>query len=116
MIGASAGTTFRPSSSLSALPALAGTKIARLRRLDVKSIRSQDDPERPAKYEIMVRGWVDESWSDWLDGIAVAHEIDSDDAPTTRLTATVVDQAALHSLLRRLHRLHLPLLSLNLVE
>jgi hypothetical protein len=84
--------------------------------LGVRSRRLQYDPERPARYEITVRGWVDESWSDWLDGVTVAQEVGSDDAPITRLTATIVDQAALHSLLRRLHRLHLPLLSLNLVE
>jgi hypothetical protein len=84
--------------------------------LDVKSIRPQDDSEHPAKYEITVRGWVDEGWSDWLDGVTVAHEIGIGHTPITRLTTTVVDQAALHGLLRRLHRLHLPLLSLNLVE
>jgi hypothetical protein len=82
----------------------------------VRSRRLQHDPDRPARYEITVWGWVDESWSDWLDGVTVAHEVGSDNAPITRLTATIVDQAALHSLLRRLHRLHLALLSLNQVE
>jgi hypothetical protein len=82
----------------------------------MRSRRRQYDPDRPARYEITVRGWVDESWSDWLGGVAVVHEISSDDAPITRLTATVVDQAALYGLLRRLHTLHVPLLSLNQVE
>jgi hypothetical protein len=82
----------------------------------MRSRRRQYDPDRPARYEITVRGWVDESWSDWLGGVAVVHEVSSDDAPITRLTATVVDQAALYGLLRRLHTLHVPLLSLNQVE
>jgi hypothetical protein len=66
--------------------------------------------------QITVRGWIDESWSDWLGGVAVVHEVGSDDVPITRLTATVVDLAALYGLLRRLHTLHVPLLSLAKVE
>ena len=80
------------------------------------SRRLQHDPDHPARYEITVRGWVDESWSDWLGSVAVVHEVSSDDVPITRLTATVVDQAALYGLLRRLHTLHVPLLSLAKVE
>jgi len=80
------------------------------------SRRLPRDADRPARYEITVRGWLDESWSDWLDDVEVVHEVGSDEVPMTRLTATVVDQAALHGLLRRLHTLHLPLVSLNQVE
>ena len=74
------------------------------------------DTDRPARYEITVRGWLDESWSDWLDDVEMVHEVGSDEVPMTKLTATVADQAALHGLLRRLHTLHLPLVSLNQVE
>jgi hypothetical protein len=82
----------------------------------VRPRRLHHDPDRPARYEITVQGWVDASWSDWFGGVAVVHEVGSDDVPITRLTATVVDQAALFGLLRRLHTLHMPLLSLAQVE
>jgi hypothetical protein len=82
----------------------------------VRPRRLQHDSDHPVRYEITVRGWVDESWSDWLGGVAVVHEVGSDDVPITRLTATVIDQAALYGLLRRLHILHVPLLSLVLCQ
>jgi hypothetical protein len=52
------------------------------------------------------------------DGLRLGHRLIliSADVPITRLTATVVEQAALYDLLRRLHTLHVPLLSLAKVE
>jgi hypothetical protein len=67
-------------------------------------------------YEIKVQGWIDESWSDWFEGMTIVAETSTDGIPITRLIGTVVDQAALLGLLRRLHNLHLQLLSVNRVE
>lgn len=80
--------------------------------------RSDQKPslDRPATYEIKVQGWVDESWSDCFEGMDVVPETDEIGNPISRLTGTVVDQAALLGLLRRLHNLHLRLLSVNRVE
>ena len=69
--------------------------------------------DRPVTYEIQVQGWLDESWSDWFDGMAVAPEASADGTSITRLTGTVVDQSALHGLLRKLYDLGLPLLSVT---
>ena len=69
--------------------------------------------DRPVTYEIQVQGWLDESWSDWFDGMAVAPEVSADGTTITRLTSTVIDQAALHGLLRKLYDLGLPLLSVT---
>jgi putative lipoic acid-binding regulatory protein len=80
------------------------------------SSQLQHDIDYPTKYEIKVQGWVDESWSDWLGGVAMVHEVDSDDMHITSLTATIVDQAALYGLLRRLYTLHVLLLSFRRVE
>jgi hypothetical protein len=80
------------------------------------SRRPEHDPDRPVRYKITVQGWIDESWLDRLSGVEVVQEVSSDDVPITRLTVTVVDQATLHGLLRRLHTLHLPLISLSQVE
>ncbi len=66
--------------------------------------------DRPARYEIKVPGHLDETWSDWIEGVTITLEHGIDGSPVTRLTGTV-DQAALHGLLRRLYALGLPLLS-----
>ena len=48
----------------------------------------------------------------WFDGLTITLEEDGD----TLLTGPVVDQAALHGLLKKVRDLGLPLLSVNPVE
>jgi hypothetical protein len=62
-----------------------------------------------------VPGELDESWSDWIQGMTMAVESEGEDPPVTTLTSTV-DQAALLGLLRRLYSLGLPLISVNRIE
>ena len=69
-----------------------------------------------AAYVIEVQGWLDESWSDWFDGMDVVPQVSAEGKTITKLTGTVIDQTALLGLLRRLHNLHLRLLSVNWVE
>jgi hypothetical protein len=71
--------------------------------------------DRPATYQIKVPGELDESWTDWDGKMTVAVESEGEGPPVTTLTGTV-DQAALHSMLRRLYSLGLPLLSVICVE
>ncbi|MEJ2511850.1 MAG: hypothetical protein P8Y72_09665 [Anaerolineales bacterium] len=71
--------------------------------------------DRPATYQIKVPGHLDASWADWAEMMTIAVESEGDDLPVTTLTG-VVDQAALHGLLRRLYFLGLPLISVNCVE
>lgn len=71
--------------------------------------------DRPATYQIKVPGQLDQSWSDWGAGLAVAVESEGDDPPVTTLTGTF-DQAALQGLLRRLYSLGLPLISVVCIE
>jgi hypothetical protein len=70
--------------------------------------------DRPATYHIKVSGHLDESWSDWAGGMTITVEGKGDGPPVTTLTGSL-DQAALHSLLRRLYSLGLPLISVNCV-
>jgi hypothetical protein len=65
------------------------------------------DPSRPPVYEIRVRGRLGPRWADWFEGLTVTPEANGD----TLLTGPVVDQAALHGLLRRVRDLGVPLLS-----
>ncbi len=70
---------------------------------------------QPASYQIKVPGHLDESWSEWVEGLTVTVENDDDSLPVTTLTGTF-DQAALQGLLRRLYSLGLPLISVNCIE
>jgi hypothetical protein len=82
----------------------------------MKDISSTPSLDRPATYEIVVPGCLDESWSDWLEGMTV--EVESgDDGPTiTTLTGVVADQAALQGLLNRLYSLGLSLISVCCID
>jgi hypothetical protein len=81
----------------------------------MKAIRQKPTLHRPAVYEIKVPGELDESWSDWAGGMTIAVESEGEGPPVTTLTG-IVDQAALHSLLRRLYSLGLPLISVTCVD
>ncbi len=63
-------------------------------------------------YEIKLKRHLNESWADWFDGMAFTHESDG----TTTLTGKIIDQAALHGLLKKVRDLGLPLLAVNRVE
>jgi hypothetical protein len=63
-------------------------------------------------YEIRLKGHLDDQWSDWFGGLTIILEVNGD----TLLTGPVVDQAALHGLLKRVRDLGLPLLSVNFVS
>jgi hypothetical protein len=62
--------------------------------------------------EIRVRGQIDQTWSEWFEGLSVAHTEEGE----TVLTGSVADQAALHGLLAKLRDLGLSLLSVNSAE
>ena len=81
----------------------------------MRAIRQKLTLHRPAVYEIKVPGELDESWSDWAGGMTIAVESEGEGPPVTTLTG-IVDQAALHSLLRRLYSLGLPLISVTCVD
>jgi hypothetical protein len=68
--------------------------------------------DRPARYEIRVRGHLEPRWAGWFDGLDLTQESDG----STVMSGAVVDQAALHGLLERLRDLGLPLLSLTQVD
>jgi hypothetical protein len=63
-------------------------------------------------YEIRLKGHLDESWADWFDDMTFVHEDDG----TTTLRGVIIDQAALHGLLKKIRDLGMPLLSVNLVD
>src|SRR5258708_37984777 len=63
-------------------------------------------------YQITVKGHLDNRWADWFEGLTITRE----DNGETFLTGPVVDQAALHGLLRKVRDLGLPLVSVIQVD
>jgi hypothetical protein len=63
-------------------------------------------------FEIHVRGQLDESWSDWLEGLDVTLLENGEMV----LTGHIIDQAALMGTLNKLYGLNLTLLSVNEIE
>jgi hypothetical protein len=73
---------------------------------------SKTDANQPLVYEIRIKGHLDQKWMDWFEGLSITLE----EAGNTLLTGPVVDQAALHGLLKKVRGLGMPLLSVNQVE
>ncbi len=63
-------------------------------------------------YKIRVKGHLDQSWSAWFDGMTITNEASGD----TVISGRVADQAALHSLLVKVHNLNLTLISVLRIE
>ena len=75
--------------------------------------RSQrTDPAWPAVYQIRIEGHLGPAWTAWFSGLSIALEDNGD----TLLTGPVVDQAALHGLLRKVRDLGAPLVSVNRLD
>jgi hypothetical protein len=65
------------------------------------------DPSQPMVYQIRIKGHLGFQWTEWFEGLTIMLE----DSGDTLLTGPVVDQAALHGLLKKVRDLGLPLIS-----
>jgi hypothetical protein len=63
-------------------------------------------------YQIRLKGHLGRQWTDWFEGLAITPEEGGD----TLLTGPVIDQSALHGILKKVRDLGMPLLSVNFVE
>jgi hypothetical protein len=68
--------------------------------------------DKSGLYEIRIKGHLDDRWSDWFGGLTITLEEDGN----TLLTGTVIDQAALHGLLKKVRDLGMPLVSVSPLE
>jgi hypothetical protein len=75
-------------------------------------LNPKTDPSQPMIYQIRLQGHLSRQWTDWFGGLTITLEDNGD----TVLTGPVVDQAALHGLLRKVRDLGILLLSVNRVE
>ncbi len=72
-------------------------------------VNQKIDPGQPTTYQIRIRGHLGRQWTDWFEGLTIMLEEDGD----MLLTGPVVDQAALHGLLKKVRDLGMPLISVN---
>jgi hypothetical protein len=70
------------------------------------------DLNQPVVYQIRIKGHLGPQWTDWFGGLAITLEDNGD----TLLTGPVVDQAALHGLLKKVRDLGISLISANPVK
>jgi hypothetical protein len=66
----------------------------------------------PRSYEIRLGGRLDPRWAAWFDGLTLTSAADG----STVLTGPVIDQAALHGVLRQVRDLGLPLVSVTQLD
>lgn len=69
-------------------------------------------PDQPMVYEIRINGHLGSQWADWFGDFTITLTGIGD----TLLTGLVVDQSALHGLLKKVRDLGMPLLAVNCIE
>jgi hypothetical protein len=73
---------------------------------------STEDRDAAGRTEIRIKGHLTDQWANWFGGLTITLEDNGD----TCLTGPVLDQAALHGLLRKVRDIGMPLLSVNRVK
>jgi hypothetical protein len=61
------------------------------------------------QYQLRVEGRLSEQWAEWFEGLTISPAENGE----TLITGWIVDQAALHGLLKKVRDLGLPLVSVN---
>ncbi len=75
-------------------------------------LNPRSEPRQPMVYHIRIRGHLSDHWGRWFAGFTITLEDNGD----TLLSGPVVDQAALHGLLKKVRDLGMPLLSVSRVD
>ena len=72
-------------------------------------LNPKTDPSQPVVYQIRVKGHLGHEWTDWFEGLTITLEENGN----TLLIGPVIDQAALHGLLKKVRDLGMPLISVS---
>ena len=74
--------------------------------------KSEHDLDQPTVYQIRIQGHLSQRWTDWFAGLTITLQEDG----KTLLIGPVVDQSAVHGILKKIRNLGMPLLSVNTVD
>jgi hypothetical protein len=77
-----------------------------------QKLNPKTNPGQPLVYQIRIKGHLGSQWTDWFEGLTITLEDNGD----TLLTGPVVDQAALHGLLKKVRDSGMPLVSVRPFE
>jgi hypothetical protein len=86
-----------------------GTDRSQQEGIMSNNISSELVPGEPGAYQIRIQGHLGRQWTGWFGGFAITLDPTGD----TLLTGRVVDQAALHGLLRKIRDLGITLVSVG---
>jgi hypothetical protein len=75
-------------------------------------LEPKPDSRQPVVYQIRLKGHLRPQWADWFEGLDITLEDDGN----TLLTGPVIDQAALHGLLKKVRDSGLSLVSINSIK
>jgi hypothetical protein len=71
--------------------------------------QSTPDANQSPVYTFKIKGHLGQQWMNWFEGLTVTLEEDGN----TLLSGAVIDQSALHGILKKIRDLGMPLLSVN---
>jgi len=73
----------------------------------INTTQLKSDLPQPTLFRIRIKGQLDSQWTDWFEGLTITLEDNGD----TLISGPVIDQAALHGLLKRIRDLGITLIS-----
>jgi hypothetical protein len=71
--------------------------------------RSNPEANQRTVYQFKIKGHLSQQWMNWFEGLTISLEEDGN----TLLSGPVIDQPALHGILKKIRDLGMPLLSVN---
>jgi hypothetical protein len=72
--------------------------------------------QETARYEIRLKGHLDDRWAVRFGGMRVTRHHDSDGYPVTILSGPVIDQSALHGMLAVIRDIGIPVVSITQIK
>ncbi len=78
---------------------------------DIDNSGQETNVSQSKVYQIRIKGHLRSQWKEWFEGLTITIEEDGN----TLLTGSLIDQASLHGILKKVRDLGMPLLSVNIV-
>jgi wyosine [tRNA(Phe)-imidazoG37] synthetase (radical SAM superfamily) len=81
-----------------------------------KKLNPRNDFKSAAIYKILVKGKIDDSWSDSFSGMQITVKRSKRDVITSTLVGEIADQTALTSILNNLYEMHLTVIKVTMLS